>query len=245
MQEQLIFYPEKLSKSYKFDFPFPFQELNWDVEQNIMLNGLLCKVPDSKGLIVYFHGNAGSLKGWGYVSNEFTRYGYDFFIYDYRGFGKSTGSYTKEAQMHDDASFIYSSIQEKLGYKEEDMIIFGRSLGTGVATKLASNNKPRLLILETPYYRFLDVAQHHYPYIPAALILKYKLETYKYITNVPCPVYIFHGTSDETIPYSQSKKLADLSPNIQLITINNGHHNDLSDFKKYQEEFSKLLLQRK
>ncbi len=238
-QENYIFYPEKLPFDYAFSFPVPFQELNFKTADNITINGLLFKAGCSKGVVLYLHGNAGNLRSWGDLYADFTTRGYDVLFIDYRGYGKSTGTIENEEQLHEDAKLIYQSLIENYG--EDKIVVYGRSLGTGIAAKLAAEHKPKLAILETPYYNFTEVARHHFPSLLVMLILKYKLETNKYISNIKCPVYLFHGTNDQTIPYEHSPRLVALSSNIHLTTLKGGTHNNLSEFTEYQEQLTKIL----
>ena len=93
IQEKLIFFPEKLDKEYKFGFDQNFEELNFKTEDNVLLNGILFKADTSKGVIFYLHGNAGSLKSWGEIAKTYTDISYDLFMLDYRGYGKSEGTF--------------------------------------------------------------------------------------------------------------------------------------------------------
>src|SRR5262249_21726676 len=90
-QEKFIFHPEKLPWNFKFKYDRPFKELFFDVERGVRINGLHFSVESRKGIVLYFHGNTRSIKGWAKYSRDFTRYGYDVVMVDYRGFGKSTG----------------------------------------------------------------------------------------------------------------------------------------------------------
>ncbi len=238
-QENYIFYPEKLPANYVFSFPSPFQEMNFKTEDGVIINGLLFKADSSKGVVFYLHGNAGSLRSWGFLNEDFTKRGYDVLFIDYRGFGKSTGQIENEEQIHADAKMIYQVLSDK--YEEKNIIIYGRSIGTGPAAKLGSETKPKVVILETPYYSFTEIASHHFPALVVSLILKYRLETYKYITEIKCPIYLFHGTKDQTIPYDHSPRLSKLADNIHLTTLDGGNHNNLGDYEQYQKKLTEIL----
>jgi fermentation-respiration switch protein FrsA (DUF1100 family) len=191
-----------------------------------------------KGLIYYFHGNAGSLDGWGQVAHDFTQYDYDVLLIDYRGYGKSNGKQT-ETGMLKDAEVIYQELLKE--YEESKIIIYGRSIGSGVATFVSSKYTPGMLILESPFYNLPDVAKQYFPWFPSALI-RFKFRNDKYIQNVECPIYIFHGTRDEVIDVQASHKLKKkLKNGDQLILVEGGHHNDLILFEKYRENLKKIL----
>jgi len=238
-QNKLIFFPEKLPQEHVFNFPFPFEEINVQTENDVTINALHFKANQSKGVVLYFHGNAGSLVGWGYVAPDFLTNGYDLFIIDYRTFGKSTGNLSEKALLQD-ADSLYNYLLKS--YSEDKIIVYGRSLGTGIATKLATKYSPKMLVLETPYYNFKSLAKKHFPFLPVSLILRYKFPTDKWIVNVNCPIYLIHGTSDHIVPYQSSKKLIELiGSKGELFTIVGGGHNNLSDFPEFHQGLSKVL----
>jgi alpha-beta hydrolase superfamily lysophospholipase len=154
LQDLFIFKPEKLRPDFQFKYDAPFRELNFDVEPGVRINGLHFYREKPKGLILYFHGNSRSIKGWAKYARDFYRYEYDVVLVDYRGFGKSTGK-RSETEMLNDMQFVYSSLAAN--YSESHLIVYGRSLGSGFAAKVASDNIPRYLILDAPYYNFTKV----------------------------------------------------------------------------------------
>jgi uncharacterized protein len=238
-QEKLIFFPEKTAKDYKFQFKEPFQEWFFETEDNKLLNGILFKSDSSKGLIFYLHGNAGSLKNWGEIAKTYASLNYDLFMLDYRGYGKSEGAIVSEKQFYNDIQLVYDTLKKK--YAENKIIILGYSIGTGPATKLASTNNAKLLILQAPYYSLTDMMHHNYPFVPK-FILKYKFETNKFIKECKMPVVIFHGNNDEVIYYNSSVKLKALFKRTdKLITLNGQGHNNMSENPEYQIEIQKIL----
>lgn len=238
-QEQLIFFPEKLPDTYKFNYPWETEERFFPTEENISIHALHFKADSAKGLIFYLHGNAGSLSTWGGVAGDFLPLGYDVLVIDYRGYGKSSGKISSEDMLHHDADFIYGQLASEYG--EENIIIYGRSIGTGIASKLAAARQPKLLILETPHYNFKDLVNKIYPFVPASLLLKYHFRNDTYIQQVTCPVHLIHGTADQVIPYNSSVRLAALEGGIRLHTIDGGGHNDLSEFPEFQKILASVL----
>ena len=159
LQDLFIFKPEKLHPDFQFKYDIPFRELNFNVSENVRINGLHFYREAPKGLILYFHGNTRSIKGWAKYARDFYRYDYDVVLVDYRGFGKSTGK-RGEKDMLDDMQFVYKTLAGQ--YSENHLIVYGRSLGSGFATKVASDNKPRYLILDAPFYNFKKVYISNY-----------------------------------------------------------------------------------
>jgi uncharacterized protein len=112
-QEKQIFFPEKLDGNFKFSFSQKFQELNIKTDDDQLLNGLLFKADNSKGLISYLHGNAGSFNSLGQIAKTYTDLGYDVFLLDYRGFGKSDGSISSQEQLFQDVQIAYNEIKKR------------------------------------------------------------------------------------------------------------------------------------
>jgi alpha-beta hydrolase superfamily lysophospholipase len=238
-QEKLIFLPEKLDKNFKFSFDQKFEEINIQTKDHKLLNGILFTSDSSKGLIFYLHGNAGSLNTWGEVAKRYTDLNYDVFILDYRGYGKSEGSIRNQKQLFEDLQIAYNEMKKK--YSEDNIIVLGYSIGTGPATKIASTNHPKLLILQAPYYSMIDMMKHTYPIIPAFL-LKYKFETNKYIKECKMPVILFHGEEDEVIYYNSSIKLKGIMKETDtLITLKGHGHNGITDNPEYIRMIENIL----
>ena len=238
-QERFIFKPEILKKDFQFKYDIPFREYFFDIEPGVSINGLHFFRDAPQGLILYFHGNSRSIKGWAKYARDFYKYGYDVVLVDYRGFGKSTGK-RSEKEMLGDMQFIYNKLSKE--YSEHHMIVYGRSIGSGFAAKIASENKPRYLIMDSPYYNFLKTVERFLPLLPVRFILRYHLRTDRWIRHVNCHTYIIHGTKDWLIPIRQSEALQKLNPNkITLIRIRGGGHNNLPSFDEYHNFIRDIL----
>ncbi|MBC7425315.1 MAG: alpha/beta fold hydrolase [Bacteroidia bacterium] len=240
LQEKMIFFPEKLDRNYSFQFNQNFKEMTIPVDKSVSLNGILFKADSSKGLIFYLHGNAGSLRTWGEVAKAYTNLSYDVFIMDYRGFGKSGGNISSQQQLFKDIQIVYDTLHRS--YNDSNIIVLGYSIGSGLAAKLASENHPKKLILQAPYYSLTDMMEHTYPYVPT-ILLKYKFETYNYLQSCKMPVIIYHGNNDEVIYYGSSLKLKKLfKQSDTLITIEGQEHNGITRNKEYLKSIEKVLL---
>ena len=238
-QENLIFFPQKLDTSYQFNFEEEFEELTFPTPDGKSLNGLLFKADNSKGLIFYLHGNAGSLSSWGNVASTYTASNYDVFILDYRSFGKSEGEITSEAQLFEDNQMIYDELKKK--YQEENIIVLGYSIGTGLASKLASDNKPQQLILQAPYYSLTDMMRQRFSFVPT-FILKYKFENNEFLKNCKMPISIFHGDEDRVINYNSSVKLKEeFKDKLELITLKEQGHNGMTYNPAYIQALKRII----
>ncbi|OWY18904.1 alpha/beta hydrolase [Sphingobacteriales bacterium UPWRP_1] len=242
-QERILLFPIPLHQNhtYRFKHGQPFEELFFTKADSVSLNALYFTTPKPKGLIFYLHGNAANVQRYGRYAPDFTQKGYNLLMYDYRGFGKSRGI-INETTFYTDAQMLYDSIQQCLGFKQEDIIIYGRSLGTGIATKLAADNHPRALMLETPYYNIADVAQRRVPLLPYNELLRYHFRTDIWIKAVKCPVFIFHGTNDWVVPYQSGQLLLPFIGNpAHFVTIPGGRHNNLRTFTQYHQALQNFL----
>ncbi|MBS0000841.1 MAG: alpha/beta fold hydrolase, partial [Cyclobacteriaceae bacterium] len=239
VQDKLIFFPQKLDPDYQFGFRESFEERFFRTEENVRIHALHFKVKQPRGLVYYLHGNAGSLQGWGTVAGDFTDQQYDVLMIDYRGYGKSHGKISEPALLHD-ALAIFDTL--KTEYGEKKIIVYGRSLGTGMASYVASQRDPGLLILESPYYNLPDASRSYFPWFPSFLI-RYKFRNDLYLAKTRCPVHVFHGSRDEVIDVRGSYQLKSvLKPEDSLYIIEGGHHNDLALFDEYGERLQEILI---
>ncbi|MGO4770053.1 alpha/beta hydrolase [Flavobacterium sp. W22_SRS_FK3] len=236
----MIFKSASLSKEYKFDYQSKFEELNIKSFDGVNLNGLLFKAKNSKGLIFYLHGNAGNIESWGKIAKIYTNLSYDIFILDYRSFGKSEGKIENEEQLNKDISIVYKTLNMR--YPENKIIITGYSIGSGLAAILASENKPKALILQSPYFSFTELSSGRVPFFPD-FMKKFHLDTFRYLPKVKAPIYIFHGIDDRLIPYENSVKLSKiLKTNGYFYPLNDQGHIGMNENNDFQNQL-KIILQ--
>lgn len=238
--ERVIFRPEPLEPDHTYEFAYDFKELTLYPEKDAAINALYFKHPNPKGVILYFHGNVGNLDRWGDVAGELTHFGYDVFIMDYRGYGKSEGIRSENA-MYQDALYCYNYVMEN--YKPAKTVIYGRSLGTGVASWLAGHVSYDRLILETPFYSMSEMVSR---YVPPAIVNRHLEYTFNSAEHLQCAerdILILHGTRDKTVPYESGRRLFDSIPhsNAQLVTFKGAGHNKLSSYPKYWDSVGQFL----
>lgn len=240
-QEKMIFFPQTLAKDFTFRNYKDFEERYVEMEDGTMLHSLLFTTEDAKGVVFYLHGNAGSLEGWGSVAETFTDRNYDVFIPDFRGYGKSGGSISSETQLHKDNQILYDHLRDE--YPENEIIVLGHSIGSGMAAKVASENNPKLLILQAPFYSIPDLVKNTPPLnIFPSFLIKYKFRTGKFLKETHVPVVILHGDNDEIIYYGSSLKLQqEFKPADTLITLNGYGHNNFLTTQNYRNEIRRIL----
>jgi hypothetical protein len=241
-QESLLFHPETLPADFSFAGRYPpeqdVEELHIPVD-GAELDALLFRQPASRGLVFYLHGNAGNLVTWTNNVAFYRSLGFDLFMLDYRGFGKSTGSIASEAQLHADVRAAWNRIAP--AYAGKPVVILGRSLGSGLATRLAADVKPDLLVLVSPYASLERLATEHFPLVPGVL-LKYPLRSDRLIGAVQSPILITHGDSDEVIPFDHALTLRAASGGrAELLTVDGAHHGDIHLFPVYLDGLSQRI----
>ena len=241
LQEKFIFLPSKLPQDYVYNFDHNFEELFVDTDDGARLNALHFRVEKPRGIVVYYHGNAGDLSRWGTICSSFLEHKYDVLVMDYRTYGKSTGKLSEDA-LYKDAELFYKKAQSL--FPENKIIVYGRSIGTPLASYIASKNAPKKLILETPFYDFKKLVKAKVPYLPVNKLLKYDFPTSKFVKEVSCPITIIHGTDDGVVPFESGKLLYSIIPEEQrtMVRIKGGKHNDLITFPEYRMAIYKALF---
>ena len=241
LQDYVLFHPVTLKKDHNYDFPEKHKDINIPLTENSNLNIVQFFSTDTvtKGVVLYFHGNKKNISWYAKYPPYFTKHGYEVWIIDYPGFGKSTGKLTEQT-LYDWSNYLYNFARTR--FSADSIIIYGKSMGTGIAAHLASLQPCKKLILETPYYDFPSVIKHHIPIYPIDWMIHYKIPTHDYIQKVTAPITIFHGTADDVIPYRNAEKLKQfLKAGDEFITIKDGEHNDLYKFKETIDKLDLLL----
>ena len=235
-QERLLFLPTRLPPEHRFTVPGV-------VERAVPVDGaslsaLHFKQPDAKGVVFFLHGNGGSLQDWVTNTDLYRRTGFDLFIIDYRGYGKSSGRIESEAQLHADVSAAWNFIAPE--YAGRKVVLYGRSLGTGLATNLATEVKADLLVLVSPYSSLYAAARDHYPWVPGA-VLRYPMRTDQWLPKVTMPVLILHGDRDTVIGIEHAERLAALKPGAEFVRLRGVAHNDVQTSGEYLEKLAERM----
>ena len=210
-QRNLLYHPNE--NNYSGDkISVDIEKVKIQTADNIELLGWYHEknLKDYKTL-VYFHGNAGSLENRIHKLNHFQDMNINFLIIAWRGFNGNKGKPSERGLYVDGKSAIDWLI--KKGVDEKNLILYGESLGTGVATHLAQNKNYAGVILETPFTSMIDAAKNFYPYIPINLLLKDKFENFKKVKNINIPILVMHGEVDQIVPFSMGKKIYEIANN--------------------------------
>jgi len=183
--------------------------------------------------ILFLHGNAGSLENRIHKINKFKDININFLIIAWRGFSGNEGK-PNEKGLYDDASSAVKWLKSK-GVFENDIIIYGESLGTGVAVEIAQFQSFGGIILESPFTSMIDVGKDKYPFLPVKIILKDRYESNKKIKNIKIPIMIMHGKLDNIVPFRMGEKMYQLASEPK--------YSYFSDYDNHMMEYNKKLLE--
>ncbi len=240
-QKKIMLRPKALSKDYTFSFDFPFREINIPFNTRFNLNFIqfLPETYERKGIVLYFHGNRDNIIRYAKHVPNFTKHHYEVWINDYPEYGKSTGKFTEE-NVYKQALMLYNMARER--FDKENIILYGKSLGSGIASWLAAERECNRLILETPYFSMADLFNMHAPKFLAKKFIHFKFPNYENIQKVTAQITIFHGTHDRVIPYTTTIRLKDyLKPGDEFITLQNASHNNVNEYAQYHKILDGIL----
>jgi uncharacterized protein len=236
-QGSLLFHPQVLPAEHRFAVGSDVKEVWLDVP-GARLNALHLQQPSPRGLVFFLHGNGGSLQDW-FVNLDFYRQAnFDLYMLDYRGYGKSTGRIESEAQLHADVLAAWNSVAPR--YAGLRRVVFGRSLGTGLAAHLGVQVQPDLTLLVSPYLSMEALAVEHYPWVPRQ-VLRYPIRTDLNLPLLQGSVKLVHGTDDTLIEPTHSHRLVALKPGSSLTLIPGAAHNDLQRWPAYSQALAAAL----
>ena len=233
-QDKLLFHPQKIALEYiepkyddlRYD---PYEEFYIKHKNGITINAQLIKSNfKSKGVIYYLHGNRGNIPAQKIDLPTYLDRGYDVFMIDYQGYGKSEGKPSKKA-LEEDVLLGFDFLKQK--YSQDSIIILGHSMGSYPATYCATKRKPKALILMAPIYKVSDILKHKIPIFIPSFNFKNNLDNSALIDAITCPAYIFIAKSDHLIPFKSSIKFKHHLNNKNTLTIAKraGHNNMVGD----------------
>lgn len=250
-QESMIFFPDMPGRQLiatPGQIGLAFEDINFTTDDAVKLHGWFISAEEPLGTLLFFHGNAGNISHRLESIEIFNSLGLNVFIIDYRGYGKSEGKISENGTYRDaDAAWRY--LTEDRGVNADTIIIFGRSLGSAIATWLASQRDAAGLIIESGFSSVPSMAQRLYPFLPVRLLSSFDYDTESNVSNVNSPVLVIHSKTDEIIPYEEGRRVFDSAPpdRRSFLDINGGHNDGFllsrETYVKGLENFLSVSLQ--
>jgi alpha-beta hydrolase superfamily lysophospholipase len=234
-QERLIFVPlGTLTDDAVIELGQEFSEVFLDGVEGGHIHALHLKAKNPRGCILYFHGNTGHITRWGPIAEELHSFGFDVFVPDYRGYGKSRGLRTQET-LYADALLCYEHLLKS--YPESKICIYGRSLGSAMATWLSAHSNSGGVVLEAPFDSLKNVALYYLKIFPAGMLLKFDFRNELYLKASKANILIVHGTKDRIVPYRCGFSLyKSAKAKAEMVTVPGGHHGDLNGYPIFRDK---------
>lgn len=223
-QSFLVYFPDKKIHFSPNQVGLDYEDINFTTQDGVDLNGWFIAAANNYTLL-FCHGNAGNISHRLESIYIFNQLGLNVFIFDYRGFGKSGGSIS-ELGSYADAEAAWQYLLQKRNILPEKIIIFGRSLGSGVASWLAREKNPLAIIIESSFISIPELARKHYPIFPVKLLARIKYPVNDYIQHISSAKLVIHSIDDELIPYQHGQKNFQLAPEPKKFLSIHGSHNN-------------------
>jgi uncharacterized protein len=226
MENSLIYIPSVYPDGYWNPPGLEFEDAWFEAADGTKLHGWYVPHPNPRAVVLFAHGNAGNLSHRYELLQSLAELGVSVMIFDYRGYGRSTGS-PSEAGVLADARAARRWLAKRAGIKESDIVLMGESLGGGVMVDLAATDGARALILENTFTSLPDVAAYHYPWLPVRWLMRSQLNSAAKIGRYHGPLLQFHGDADTIIPFEMGRQLFEAANDPKhLVVISGGDHND-------------------
>lgn len=241
-QERLLFEPTPL----KADEPLvPDTDVyeRWIEVPGARLSAAQLRRPEPRGVVFFLHGNSGNLRDCLVDLDAFRQANFDVVMFDYRGYGKSTGCIASEAQLRADVRAVWSEYAEQ--YEGRRVVVAGQSLGTALAAGLAAElcaagREPDLTVLVSPYSSMRALADELYPWVPSR-VLRYPLHTAEHAARLKGRLMLIHGDKDELIGIHHSHALRTAAPAAQLLCVEGAGHGDVHKFPSFRQALDGAL----
>ncbi|MCZ6590453.1 MAG: alpha/beta hydrolase [Alphaproteobacteria bacterium] len=227
LQSRLIYYPNMPSRAVTAtpdQAGLIYQSVKFATEDGVQLDGWFLPVDQPRGVLLFFHGNAGNISHRFESLQIFHDLGLSSFIFDYRGYGRSEGK-PSEHGTYRDAEAAWRYLTDERQIPKQSIVFFGRSLGASIAAHLAMTQAPRVLILESAFTSVPDVGARTYPFLPVRWLSRFQYNTKQYLKSVSAPVLIVHSRQDEIIRFEHGRTLfASANEPKRLLEIRGGHN---------------------
>jgi fermentation-respiration switch protein FrsA (DUF1100 family) len=246
IERTFIFFPTKEYLFSPHDWGLRPEDVYFTTPDGVNLHAWFIECEGDSPVVLWFHGNAGNISDRVENAKFLSDRGLSLFMPDYRGYGKSEGA-PSEKGIYIDGQASYDYLVKDAGLAPEDLIVFGRSLGTCVAVYVASRNKCAGIILESAFTNMADMARSNFPIVPGLGGFKDKFDSLGRISSVTAPILFIHGDEDDIVPYALGKRLFEgATAEKQFYTVRDAHHNDVYNLggKAYFDKFEKFVREK-
>lgn len=192
----------------------------------VTVNALEFDVPKATRTIVHFHGNAETVDANAFVAREMKKHGFSTVLVEYRGYGRSRGTSPNEEGLYLDAAAVLDALASR-GVGPERVVLWGQSLGTGVAAEMASRGRGSRLVLVAPFTSTVDMASRVAPFFPASMVMVDRYDTLAKAPGITQPTLVVHGDIDDVIPFEQGERVSKALPHATLLKVPEGRHDNL------------------
>jgi len=240
-QRQVIYYPSRETPKRRDYQAMDMQVVGLTTADGLQLHAWYKVAQINQPTLLYLHGNAGNIGNRIGFARQFIHAGFGLLLLEYRGYGGNKGRPTEKG-LYEDGRAGLQFLQQQ-GVKPKSIVLYGESLGSGVATKLAQEIRSCAVVLQSPYTSLTELARYHYPWL---LFLKTwdKFDSMSRIASIQAPLLILHGKKDDIVPFSQGVALFQRAHNPkEILSFELYGHNDLSSAPGFAEkviEFVKL-----
>lgn len=245
-QDNFIFFPEMPGRQLEATpkaINLDYEDVRVETEDGVSLHGWFIPAEEAKVTLLFCHGNAGNISHRLESIALFNSLGLNVLIFDYRGYGQSTGTIS-EAGLYLDIHAMWQELTDIKGIDPRNIVIFGRSLGAAVASQLATKVRPGGVILESAFASVPDMAARLYPFLPARILARYQLNNMQHVKSIQSPLLVIHSADDEIIPYSQGQKVFETAHEPKSFLRIRGSHNGgfIYSGRFYIEGFEAFLI---
>jgi hypothetical protein len=243
-QPNMVFYPLSAHDQTPGNWGLEYEDVFLDADDDIQLHGWFIPREGASKVVLFFHGNAGNISHRGESIKIFHRLGLNVFIIDYRGYGKSTGK-PSEKGMYADAKSAWQYLNRERVIYEDDIIIFGRSLGGVIASQLASEVDAGKLIIESAFSSSRDMARKIFPVMSNVIFMRYCFNAVENVKQIQSPILIAHSLDDDIIPFSLGKKIFKAANEPKSFFRMRGDHNSgfLTSQPEYEQELRAFIFE--
>lgn len=227
LEKYIIFHPFRELEETPSSIGLKYDDIYFDTKDGVSINAWFIPAENSKGTVLFCHGNAGNISHRLDTIKIYNQLGLDFFIFDYRGYGKSGGSISENG-LYLDSETAWDYLVSVKKIPPEKIVIVGRSLGASVAARLACSrtSNPAGAVIESAFLSVYDMAAYLYPWLPCRFFLRFNFPTKQYVQYIECPKLMVHSKDDEIVPFSHGKKLFELAKEPKIFLELSGGHNE-------------------